>query len=104
MAPARESGFGEANFRSRIVAFEPHRHVSVEYPPILLIHGTEDSNVPHEQSLLMAQALRQYGVPQRLISLENGEHGFGGADEREVSAAYRTMCAFVIEALEPKPD
>ena len=76
--PQRVSGFGEANFRSRIVAFEPRRHVSVEYPPILLIHGTEDSNVPHEQSLLMAQALRQYGVPQRLISLENGEHGFGG--------------------------
>src|SRR5262249_45203312 len=33
--------------------FCPLRNVSRQYPPTLLVHGTEDSDVPHEQSVLM---------------------------------------------------
>ncbi|MCZ6671487.1 MAG: prolyl oligopeptidase family serine peptidase [Verrucomicrobia bacterium] len=43
------------------------------YPPTLMIHGTNDTDVPDEQSVMMAEQFEQHGVPHKLISIENGE-------------------------------
>ncbi|MBV7336021.1 prolyl oligopeptidase family serine peptidase [Chloroflexi bacterium TSY] len=53
----------------------PLIHVSEKSPPFMLIHGTADSVVPLEQSLLMENALKAKGVPIRLIEVEGAEHG-----------------------------
>ena len=39
--------------------FMPLVNVTAEYPPTLLIHGDQDTDVPHEQSVLMAAALEE---------------------------------------------
>jgi len=60
-------------------AFTPYcpvRHVSATYPPTLLLHGDRDTDVPYEQSALMASALRAAGVEHALITIEGGDHGF----------------------------
>ncbi|MHB0878378.1 MAG: alpha/beta hydrolase [Anaerolineae bacterium] len=56
----------------------PVRHVGPGYPPTLLLHGDADTDVPHEQSRLMAEALARAGVEQRLITVDGGGHGFDG--------------------------
>lgn len=55
--------------------FCPLRNVSADYPPILLLHGNRDSDVPYEQSVLMDAELSRLKVPHELITIE-GEHGF----------------------------
>ena len=40
----------------------PVRHVTPEYPPTFLIHGTEDTDVPYAESENMADKLAKAGV------------------------------------------
>jgi acetyl esterase/lipase len=56
--------------------YEPLRNVTPDYPPTLLLHGEQDTDVPYEQSLLMADALRRRGVEHALISNPAWGHGF----------------------------
>jgi acetyl esterase/lipase len=57
----------------------PIAHVRKQGPPILLIHGTADSIVPVEQSLLLANKLLGEGRRLSLLVLDNAPHDF---DER----------------------
>lgn len=61
-------------------AFCPLRNVTPDYPPTLLLHGDQDTDVPYEQSVLMAEALERSGVEHEFITVVNGGHGFDGAD------------------------
>ena len=100
--PEKVSGFPPETIQNQIVPFEPVRNVTPDYPPTLLIHGTQDTDVPYEQSVLMAEQFRTHKVPHQLISLTNAEHGFGGADPDDLKSAYQRMKAFIIKHLEPK--
>ena len=73
----------------------PAENVTADYPPTLLIHGTHDTDVPYEQSSLMAEQLSQHGVEHRLVTIPNGEHGLGGGDPPLIDAAYDAALAFV---------
>ena len=42
--------------------FCPVRNVTGDYPPTLLLHGDQDTDVPHQQSAAMAAALKRAGV------------------------------------------
>lgn len=54
----------------------PIYQVTEEYPPTLFLHGTNDTDVPYEQSVFMRAALIKNGVYGRLITIPNGEHVF----------------------------
>lgn len=46
-------------------------------PPTFLVHATDDTVVPVENSLEYYNTLKQYNVPAELHIYENGGHGFG---------------------------
>ena len=77
----------------------PVENVTGEYPPTVLVHGTEDTDVPHEQSELMAKQLERHNVSHRLISVRNGEHGLGGAEPEAIETAYADAFSFVDQHL-----
>jgi acetyl esterase/lipase len=53
----------------------PVTHVSRAAPPTLLVHGDADDTVPYDQSVTFERALREAGVPARLLRVEGGAHG-----------------------------
>ncbi|MDQ6771858.1 MAG: alpha/beta hydrolase [Candidatus Dormibacteraeota bacterium] len=59
----------------------PADYVASGDPPFLILHGTADSVIPFSQSEEMAQRLRAAGVPVRLVTVQGGPHGLGGAGE-----------------------
>jgi acetyl esterase/lipase len=59
--------------------FCPVRNVTRDYPPTLLLHGDSDTDVPFEQSVLMAKELARQGVQHELIAMPGRGHGFDGA-------------------------
>jgi acetyl esterase/lipase len=75
--------------------FCPVRNVSPQYPPTLLIHGTKDSDVPHDQSVQMDRELTRQGVEHEFISVDGGGHGLGNIDRAKVEAIYRQAVAFL---------
>jgi acetyl esterase/lipase len=75
--------------------FCPLRNVSRQHPPTLLVHGTKDSDVPHEQSVLMDREFARLGVPHEFISVEGGGHGLGNIDRAKVEEIYRRAVAFI---------
>ena len=71
------------------------RNVDKNYPPTLMIHGTVDTDVPHEQSQIMAAEFKKHGIPYKLISVQDGEHGLQGADPKAINAAYDQVLPFI---------
>jgi acetyl esterase/lipase len=56
------------------------KHVDGLSAPLILLQGLDDKVVPPEQARMMADALRQNGVPFALLEFEGEQHGFRKAE------------------------
>jgi len=93
--PQEVSGWDPRSEAERFRPYMPVHNVTSGYPPTLLIHGTEDTDVPYEQSVMMGDELREHGVDHELIAIPGGEHGLAGGDPGLVSAAHQSALAFL---------
>ena len=66
----------------------------------MLVHGTEDSDVPHDRSVLMAEALRRHGIAHELISVSGAGHGLGGGAPGEAGRARARAIEFIQKRLD----
>lgn len=98
--PLAVSGWDPHREAEKFFPYMPVKNVTPDYPPTLLIHGQTDTDVPHEQSALMAAEFKRHGVRHRLISVPAAEHGLAGADPQQVDEAYRAAMAFLRQALD----
>ena len=84
--------------RSWFASFEPLRNIDEAYPPTILLHGNNDTDVPFEQSVLLSQALAANGVPHEFLSNEVWPHAFdfiGTLADEGVADAYQKVWEFV---------
>jgi acetyl esterase/lipase len=98
--PHAVSGWDPKREADKFAPFMPVRNVTPHYPPTLMIHGDRDTDVPYEQSQMMAAELQRQDVVHRLIRVQGGEHGLADADPDEIAQAYREAVAFVRQRLE----
>jgi acetyl esterase/lipase len=80
----------------RARAASPVAHVHDGAPPFLLQHGEQDTWVPHDQSVRLADALRAAGVPVEFESIPGADHFFGGATDAEVEAIFGRAVDFLV--------
>jgi dipeptidyl aminopeptidase/acylaminoacyl peptidase len=84
-------------------AFDPYspiRNVTRDYPPTLLLHGDSDTDVPFEQSEMMARELGRHHVQHRLIRIRGGAHGFdGNLNDPQAAAAFEEVITFLKKRL-----
>jgi dipeptidyl aminopeptidase/acylaminoacyl peptidase len=78
-------------------AYCPVQNVTPDYPPTLLLHGDQDTDVPYKQSVLMAAALQSQGVEHDLLTVPGGPHGFdhAGMSDPQVAQAFDRVIAFL---------
>jgi acetyl esterase/lipase len=76
----------------------PINYATVDAPPFLFFHGTDDKLVPIDQSRRFAQTLKKFGVPTQMIALEGEGHGFTDANNQK---AMQKMLDFLSERLKP---
>lgn len=93
--PYEVSGYDPGKDANKFTPFMPVVNVTNKYPPTLMIHGTADTDVPYEQSVMMETAFKKHNIVHRLITIENGEHGLGGGDAKEIEAAYAAVVPFI---------
>jgi acetyl esterase/lipase len=63
--------------QSDLARYSPNQNVSATTPPTMLIHASDDTSVPVENSLQMYDALRRARVRSELHVFDAGGHGFG---------------------------
>ena len=75
----------------------PVRNVTKDYPPTLFLHGDADTDVPHEQSVMMSDELTRAGVENELVTINDGAHGFDGfgLDDVRVEEAFKKVMTFL---------
>src|SRR5438067_7349235 len=81
------TGFDPATDRAKLDRYCPVRNVSPEFPPTLLVHGTEDTDVPYQLSADMAKELARHKVPHELVTVTGAGHGLAGGDKKLVADA-----------------
>ena len=84
--------------RHKHILGSPLNWVTPAAAPTLIIHGTEDKYVAHEQGVWMADRLKASGVEVELLTLQGAGHGFKGDD---VTKAEQAMLAFFAKHLKP---
>jgi dipeptidyl aminopeptidase/acylaminoacyl peptidase len=65
----------------------------------MLVHGTADTDVPYEQSKLMANRLSECGVEYQLITVADGSHGIGNIAPEEQDRIYSDAARFLMRRI-----
>lgn len=81
----------------QLAAASPVTHVSGRAPPVLLLHGLEDSNVSSRQSTEFAQRLQAAGKAAEVVLLPGVDHGFVGADANATRRALQQALTATFE-------
>jgi acetyl esterase/lipase len=68
-------------------AGSPISHVSATTPPMLLVHGLDDTEVSPDQTRAMAAKLKAMGVPVETLFLPDVDHGLIGKTPQTTHAA-----------------
>ena len=70
----------------------PMNYIHADLPPILTIHGDQDSIVPYDHATRLHEALDAAGAPNELLTIEGGGHGGFSPDENQrIYAAIRAF-------------
>lgn len=97
--PKAVSGWDPHTEPEKFYPYMPVKNVTAEYPPTLLIHGEVDTDVPYEQSVMMAAEFKRLGVEHRLIGIPGGEHGLAGGDQMLIDQAHQAAHDFIRQKL-----
>lgn len=95
------SGLDPLQDRSLLEMYNPIHNIQPDYPPALLLHGDQDTDVPYEQSVMMHERLRKIGVEAELITISGADHVF---DQQlftapEVQQAFTRVIEFLKQQL-----
>ena len=93
------SGFDPETEPEKFIPLCPIKNLSPKYPPILMLHGTADTDVPYEKSVEMAEALKRLGRPYELITIEKGGHSLWGGDRKLIEKAFQRSMEYIREQL-----
>lgn len=93
------TGFDPVKQRDKLDPYCPVRNVSPDYPPTLLLHGTEDTDVPYELSAAMAKELARHKVAHELVTVPGAGHGLSGGDKQLVEKANARALVFIRQHL-----
>jgi acetyl esterase/lipase len=96
---SRENLLGKNPEQSLVDIMSNELQVDPETPPTFLVHTTEDSTVPVENSLMFYSALRKAQVPVELHIFQKGGHGFGLGNVNGENAAWPELCKNWMKAM-----
>jgi acetyl esterase/lipase len=93
------TGFEPGKDKAKLDRYCPVRNVTPAHPPVLLLHGTDDTDVPYELSAAMAKELARHGVAHELVTVPGAGHGLGGGDPKLAADAHAKARAFIKQKL-----
>jgi dipeptidyl aminopeptidase/acylaminoacyl peptidase len=65
----------------------------------MLVHGTEDTDVPYDLSAAMAKEFERRKVEHKLVTVPGAGHGLAGGDKKLVAEAHAKALNFIKKRL-----
>lgn len=93
--PKEVTGWDPLKEPEKFYPYMAVRNVTADYPPTAMIHGTADTDVPFEQSAMMAEQFRKHSVEHLLLPVPGGEHGLSGGDRKVIDEVNRRGFEFL---------
>jgi acetyl esterase/lipase len=84
---SRKNLLGDNPDKNLVESLSNEKQVTSETPPTFLVHGSDDTVVPVENSIYFYLALRKAGIPAEMHIYEHGPHGFGLGKEQGAHGA-----------------
>jgi acetyl esterase/lipase len=95
---SRNNLIGKHPSDAMIKLYSNELQISNQTPPTFIVHASDDSAVPVENSLYYYQALKKNGVPAEMHIYPTGGHGFGLALGKGALASWPSlMIAWIME-------
>jgi len=96
MRPPAVTWLGSRPDREQVAKrVSPMTYVRNGLPPILTIHGDADPTAPYEQALRLHKALTDARVPNELMTIQGGKHGFDCCTAAQRVNAYQKIREFL---------
>jgi len=73
----------------------PVKLITSDYPPLMMVHGTADTDVPYSCSVDMDRELTRNKVPHELVTVPDAEHGLRDGDPKLVAEAQARALEFI---------
>ena len=77
----------------------PIKNINNNFPPVLLIHGDKDTDVPFEQSIFLDKELNINNIDHQFLQMAGFDHAFdkfeGGFDNNQIKDAFREVIKFM---------
>lgn len=73
----------------------PMTFVGPNAPPVVSVHGDADTVVPYSHSVRLHEALREAGVPERLVTIAGAPHGL--RERAQNQTAYAAIREFLAD-------
>lgn len=89
---SRNHLLGENPVEELVQYLSNETRVTGNTPPAFLVHGSNDTAVPVQNSLQFYEALLKHDVPVEMHLFEDGPHGFGLAPEDEELSQWTDLC------------
>lgn len=70
--------------KKELMEYCPIYKIGKQYPPTLLLHGDEDTDVPYVQSVDMARELDKQCIENKLITIKGKGHDFDGDKNNDI--------------------
>jgi len=97
MKPYAVAWLGNLRDRDQIAKrVSPINYVRPGLPPILTIHGDLDPTVPYSQSVRLHKALADAGVPNELMTMAGGKHGYECCTPAQRTQGYAKIREFLV--------
>lgn len=78
----------KANDQKFIESVSPLFQIKKDSPPVFIVHGDADPVVPYQQSVDLKKKLDEFGIKNKFMTVEGGEHGkFPAEKNSEVNKA-----------------
>lgn len=96
-AGSRKMLLGEDADSALLISLSNETQVKADTPPTFLVHTSEDSSVPPQNSIYFYLALQEKDIPAEMHIYEKGRHGLGLGDRGSAFASWAERCEEWIE-------
>lgn len=92
-AGSKKNLIGDSPSADLVKFYSNELHVTKTTPPAFIVHASDDTAVPVENSLGIYRALVANGVPAEMHIYETGGHGFGLGTGKGPAKSWPGLCA-----------